>query len=58
MKKLIIAASLIFTSISVNAQQDIMLSQYMFNGLFICTAISGQGGMERQKPILLELMVL
>jgi type IX secretion system PorP/SprF family membrane protein len=41
MKKLIIAASLIFTSISVNAQQDIMLSQYMFNGLFINPAYSG-----------------
>ncbi|HRG57350.1 MAG TPA: type IX secretion system membrane protein PorP/SprF [Bacteroidia bacterium] len=41
MKKLIIAASLIISSVSVNAQQDIMLSQYMFNGLFLNPAYSG-----------------
>ncbi len=41
MKKLIIIASLIFSGFSLKAQQDVMLSQYMFNGLFLNPAYSG-----------------
>ena len=41
MKKLIIAASLIISSLGLKAQQDIMLSQYMFNGLFLNPAYAG-----------------
>jgi type IX secretion system PorP/SprF family membrane protein len=41
MKKLIIAVSLIISSFGLKAQQDIMLSQYMFNGLFLNPAYSG-----------------
>ncbi|MCC6251581.1 MAG: type IX secretion system membrane protein PorP/SprF [Bacteroidia bacterium] len=41
MKKLIIAITLSLTSLGLQAQQDIMLSQYMFNGLFLNPAYSG-----------------
>lgn len=41
MKKLVIAASLLFSTLGLKAQQDIMLSQYMFNGLFLNPAYSG-----------------
>ncbi len=41
MKKLLIISTLIFSSIIGLAQQEIMVSQYMFNGLFINPGYAG-----------------
>ena len=41
MKKIILTAMVVITSISLKAQQDAMISQYMFNGVFLNPAYSG-----------------
>jgi type IX secretion system PorP/SprF family membrane protein len=41
MKKILLALVLLLSVNRVNAQQDIMISQYMFNGLFLNPAYSG-----------------
>lgn len=41
MKKIIVAALALFTICGANSQQDAMLSQYMFNGLFLNPAYAG-----------------
>lgn len=41
MKKIILISITLFLGISVKAQQDVMVSQYMFNGLFLNPAYSG-----------------
>jgi type IX secretion system PorP/SprF family membrane protein len=41
MKRLILGCLLILTSLAAKAQQDAMISQYMFNGLFLNPAYAG-----------------
>jgi type IX secretion system PorP/SprF family membrane protein len=41
MKKAIIILAILITGITAKAQQDVMISQYMFNGLFLNPAYAG-----------------
>lgn len=41
MRKLILTASILISAFAAKAQQEIMLSQYMFNGLFLNPAYAG-----------------